>query len=320
MAFVFSKTTPTTGAVAMFNLKELLKTAGWTVMSSSDGTTYNAGGDQISSGAAGANGMANNNAWFRIRSPAGAGAVEYIFQRGTTNLVWRGKRSRTAGFTGGSPSATQTPSATDEGTFLGGGTDAAPTFAGFHTTDNTYRWNVGADNASPYGWWAGAFTTGGGAIHAVLAHDPLTGTEPTDADQFMGIMACTGQSGYSNAHLTSEVQTATTRFCFSQAISAAPAAGFLLWSGCTLHNNIQNALVAPTGLPTNPITTKDEVFPIVWARRSALATPGYKGVSTIMKWTGTTRTTGDTLSVSSTRDRIIYGDVSLPWDGTVPTV
>ena len=120
MAFVLNKTTPATGAVAMYELKELLKLAGWTVLSSSDGTTYNSGGDQITSGASGANGMANNNAWFRIRSPAGAGAVSFTFQRGTTNLAWRIVRSRTAGFTTGSPSATVVPSASDGGTMLGG--------------------------------------------------------------------------------------------------------------------------------------------------------------------------------------------------------
>jgi hypothetical protein len=39
-----------------------------------------------------------------------------------------------------------------------------------------------------------------------------------------------------------------------------------------------------------------------------------------MRWTGISRAAGDTLSVSGTRDRIIYGAISLPWDGTVPTV
>lgn len=319
MAFVWNKTTPATGAVAMYELKELLKSAGWSVLSSSDGTTYNAAGDQISSGASGANGMANNSAWFRIRSPAGAGSVSFTFQRGTTNLAWRIKRSRAAGFTGGSPGATQTPSATDEGTMLGGGTDAAPTFNNLFTTDGTYRWNGGADNASPYGWWCASFSTGGSAPVCTLIHDPLTGTEPTDADQAAFWMAISGQNALTVATITSEAQTATTRAIWSQPISAAPV-GYAFWSGAVIYNNANARLYAPGGLPTNPITTKDEVFPIIFVRSSLIANPGYKGVSTMVRWTGTTRTTGDTLTVSSSRDRIIYGDVSLPWDGSVPSI
>ncbi len=73
MAFIFSKTYPSTGSAAIFAFKELLVDAGWTVLPSSDGTTYNASGDQITTGSSGAGGMANNSAWFRIESPAGAG-------------------------------------------------------------------------------------------------------------------------------------------------------------------------------------------------------------------------------------------------------
>lgn len=121
MAYVFYKGTPASFAECMYQLKELLKTAGWTVQSSSDGTTYNASGDQITSGGSGAGGMANTNAWFRIRSPAGASNPEFTVQRGTGNTAWRVKFSQSNAFTGGSPGATQTPSATNERVDFGGG-------------------------------------------------------------------------------------------------------------------------------------------------------------------------------------------------------
>lgn len=75
--------TPATGSVATFNWKQFLKglTTPWQVLASSDGTTYNAAADIITSGAAGANGMANAFAWFRIRRPGGAGNVEYTLQK-----------------------------------------------------------------------------------------------------------------------------------------------------------------------------------------------------------------------------------------------
>lgn len=87
MAYLTIENGILTGSQAIFNLKELLKSAGYQVLSSSDGTTYNSTGDQISSGSSGANGMANNRAWFRIRSVDGIN--EWVFQRDSSNTSWR---------------------------------------------------------------------------------------------------------------------------------------------------------------------------------------------------------------------------------------
>jgi hypothetical protein len=262
--------------------------------------------------------MANNSAWFRIRSPVGVGSQEFTIQRGTINLVWRMKRSRTSGFTGGTPGATQTPLATDEFIFMGGGTDASPTFATFFAADGSYRWNVGADNALPFGFWAGAFPTGGGTPNAGLCLDPLISTEPTDADQFVFHMGVAGQSPFTQTPLTNESGSSTTFRTFSQIISSTPGSNYAEFPTVTL--NLPSGVVVPNALPTNAITTKDEAFPLIFLRRAAIATPGYKGVSTVMRWTGTNRVTGSTLTVTTTRDRIIYGQVSLPWDGSVPAL
>lgn len=318
MAFTFSKTTPATGAAAMYDFKQQLKVgSSWTVQSSSDGTTYNAGGDQITGGGAGANGFANNNAWVRLRSPAGAGGAEFIIQRGTSNPSWRMKYSMTAGFTGGSPSATQVPSATDEVIIWGGGSDASPTFGSLFGTDGTYRWNVGSDGASPYGFWGGAFPTGGGTPNAGIVYDPLTQTTAGDGHLYAIYVSA---SPFQGTTISTESMSPTANQLWSSVPAASPvAADWTNFCGMYLSVAVSTA-VAPNGLPTNPLTTKDEVLPIVIARRGALSTPGYKGVLSLMKWTGLTRTTGDTLTVSGTRDRIIYKDVSLPWDGSVPSV
>lgn len=61
--------TPATCSAAAFFLKRLLKVQGWTVPVSSDGTTYNASGDQITSPLSGSNGMDNASAWFVIVHP-----------------------------------------------------------------------------------------------------------------------------------------------------------------------------------------------------------------------------------------------------------
>jgi len=125
--------TPATGAAAIFSLKQLLVSAGWVVKSSSNGTTYNSTGDQITLSTS----LAATNAWFRIQDPGTQ--REFTFQRTTTNLLWRVKFSESAKFTGGTPGITQTPSATDEGVILGSGTDAAPTGVALFNTDNTYK-------------------------------------------------------------------------------------------------------------------------------------------------------------------------------------
>jgi len=320
MAFIFDKSTPATGAEAIFNFKTILTTAGWTVLASSDGTTYNSSGDQITVAGSGAGGMANTNAWFRLRSPTGAGAQEFTFQRGSANTLWRVKRSRTAGFTGGTPGISQTASATDENIILGGGTDASPTFITLFAADGgTYRWNVGADNTTPFGFWAGSFSNGTATTQAALVLDPLFSTETLDADKFVVYACINGSSAYSIASLCSTAGTASNFRITSQNISSAPGSNYSEFSALRYLDNITNVLV-PGGLVTNPITTRDESFPMIFARVNTLANAGFKGISTVMRWTGTPRTTGDTLTVTTTRDRIIYGSVSLPWDGSVPVV
>ncbi len=143
------------GAQAIYLLKELLKTAGWTVPSSSDGSTYNASGDQVTTGGSGAGGMDNNSAWVCVRDPGGR--RELVFQRGTSAADWRVTYSALDKFSGGSPSATRVPTATDSGTIRGGGTDASPTFVTIFDASGTFTWHVVADNApegNVYPFWA----------------------------------------------------------------------------------------------------------------------------------------------------------------------
>lgn len=69
-----------TGSQAMYTLKATLVTAGWTVQNSSDGISYSAGVDKWLSGNSGANGVANGNAWVRLKQP-GSGNREFLIQR-----------------------------------------------------------------------------------------------------------------------------------------------------------------------------------------------------------------------------------------------
>lgn len=122
----------TAGGRSFFDFKEGLKQGGWTVESSGDGLAlFSAVGDVITVRGTGAGGV-NIRAWLRLQGHSG---FEIIMQMGDGSVAGsaseidiRIKLSAADGFVGGSPSAIQTPSATDEFVIRGGTNDAAPTF------------------------------------------------------------------------------------------------------------------------------------------------------------------------------------------------
>lgn len=313
MAYTFTTNqTPATGSVAVYNLIARLLAAGWTKVKDSDGTTYSAAGTQVTGGGAGASGLGNSSAWVNLRAPSGT--RELVFQRGTNDTQWRITYSPTA-FSSGSPAATVVPSSANGSIVLGGGSDGVPTFATWFATNGGYRQQIGADNASPYAFWMGCYPTGGGAPTAAIVFDPLTNTPAEDTDPVVIHIGCASSSPLQASGIQSNTATTTTSrtcgwlgFGLGGALVAIP--------GCTYVAN--GGQTVPSGIPANPHNTKDDGIPIVFMRASTNAAPqGYKGVSSVMYWLGTSRSTPNTLASLA---RIVIGDVSLPWDGgTVPT-
>lgn len=266
---------PATGAITTFVLKETWKQLGWVVKASSDGTTFNSTGDQITTGASGAGGMANNSAWFRIQDPATL--HEFTWQRGTTNVNWRIKWSHSAKFTGGSPGATQTPSATDEQIDTGAGTDASPTFAAVWATDNTYHLHAGGDDATPYSFWYRTTLSSGGTTSTVgQFFNMQRGSYPgADVAPYIikfnsgalsaSIVNGTAMgSGYYKKGLTGEAFVA---------YNAGNYGGFLFGTA----QPIVPASTSGQSLAINPYTGNDVGLPIPVARSNNLSTPGWKG-------------------------------------------
>lgn len=304
--------TPATGAASMLFLKTMWKSAGWVVKESGDSITYSAVGDIITHAGSGAGGMANTRAWFRMSNPDG---VEYTIQRGTLNYQWRVKVSAAATFNAGSPDATTTPSVTgtDVKELLGAGTDASPTYeTWFGTVDGSYRLKAGADSASPYDFWTTGFPSGGGAINHTFMHESLTVT-PTDGAPFHTII---GNSDPSDGNLTAENASGSTR-SYATVPAVTPTTWEIFPAGITTFGGQQGI---PVRLATNPITTGDDLFPIQYARRAAIANPAYKGVGTVFKWDGVQRSTGVTYTVDTVDDRLCLSDGSVPWKGTVAVV
>lgn len=156
--------TPADGAAAMVTLLSQLVSAGWTITSQSDGGTL---------------GNAFDGAplsWFAVQNPNGK---SWCFQAdsGGDKTKWRVKYANAPFIGVSSPTATQVPGCLGgvEVVLIGGGTDAAPIFSTLFVANGTYRWLVACDNASPYGWHAMAFLSGGADpnTRTLLLFDPL---------------------------------------------------------------------------------------------------------------------------------------------------
>lgn len=336
MAYVFTKNlTPTSGAVAVFNLKQALKASGWTVLKSSDGSTYNASGDQLTAGNTVVGGLQNIKAWFVIQQPAASFGAQrqFCFQCGTTTGdTWRVKYSL-AGFAGGSPGSVQVPSATDEVFIQGGGTDAAPTFtfmcrAPFGTTQ-PIRQQIMVNDAPPHEFYALSHPQGGGDAKQLLMLDVMvTNTfDVLDVDPHV-LLFGSGQNIVANdmfgwQQFYGASLDAKTWFKKGMAGAlftpiAANQYAFGNYSGAVGYYSFTLGL--------NPYSGKDILLPLMFARTTNEATAiGLKGQSTLMRWNSSARATGDTVSTVSTRDGFCAlgptpNCVVFPWDGSVPLV
>lgn len=309
MSFVFDvNNAAMTGATAMFKLKELLKTAGWTTASSGDGlSAFSSSSDIISSGNSGANGFANTSAWVVMQMPS-ANSVnrQLMFQRGTTNLIWTIKYSYSTHFTGGVPSATVPGAATDSQTLFNNVT--------LFPADSSYRFNAGADNATPYGYWSGTFPTGGGNPNNGHCMFPLTvDSDSLDVDPYVFYLSASGS--FANTDLVSMegfMRKGQTQEKFQTNFGGMR----LVQPGV--------ATIFPAGVSTNPHTGNDDSIdiPVGISSLSTFFPHGFKGTMSVCRWNGASRTTGDTLSLASpgAKDRIVYKDTNLPWNGSTPTV
>lgn len=123
MAFTFSLNNVHSPQQALYELKERLKVAGWSVLGSGDGNggTFSGVGDILTTYSTVADAVpgavTNRRAWWRMRDPAGV--RELLFQHGAFNVATDNISvlySRGAGFTGsgdGTVGADVAPTATD---------------------------------------------------------------------------------------------------------------------------------------------------------------------------------------------------------------
>lgn len=298
---------PATAGETLWYIKEALKQAGWTVEASGDGlSAYGASSDVLTSGNTGANGYGNTKAWARLADPSGT--REFILQKGSSAQTMRMKFSHSAGFTGGSPSATVTPSATDEQTIHGGGTDAVPTYgSNALPTDGTYRLHVAADNAAPYGWHALMLTPAASSSRA-FSYMPLAASSYDAADAApYGIKVWQASNAFTT-NATDTYTTAVDSFCSSYYKKGLSGEAFVFFGA---GNMGVGSGVAPTNLPSSPYSSTDPVLPIPLMRlNSAGSQTGWKGIVDTAQtaWLGTTRAQSDYVDIAGRR-YVVVGEM-----------
>lgn len=298
--------TPATGAIAIFSLKQAAKVAGHTVPSSGDASTYNSSGDQITTGASGAGGMANVRAWFRLYDATTG--HEWCFQRTSGNQSWRIKFSASARFVGGSPNANTVPSATDEQVLCGSGTDASPTGATVLPTDNTYRFHCGFEGVDGRDWYGIAIPTGGGTCCRISSFSLQESSYP-DAENNTTLVAVTSANAANNWSTLTVTQCIGSAY-YNNTTTFVPYRGTVLARGST--GAAAFVLPSVSSVGANPFTGDEDVFPI-WCFRdnnAADTSPGLKGqlrTSTVCM-RSTLHTDGDYVTDTETGYRYIQCD------------
>jgi hypothetical protein len=334
MAFLFNvNLSPAQHNNMMFEIKEQMKLAGWTVESSGYAITapvvtsaYSAVGDVIT--AASILDFTAGTLWWRIRQPTisggdlGApGGREFVFHtNGSSNAAsWRFKYAVSVPFTGGSPGTGQPPSSTDEVIVWGGGTDAAPTYAqlfGFGL-DGTYRLELMAENVAPFGWYAATFTNGGtNPADANLFFDPMLLGSELQGDPDPYVFCVIGGNPWSRIG----AQSATGDGANAWFGKGTPSQFF---GRCPVpaYFNVTAGQFVPGGAGSNPYTLNDDLFPLYYIRKADIGRlGGYKGMSRYFKWMGTERQIGCTLTVVTPKDYMVLVDMAIVWNGSDPTI
>jgi hypothetical protein len=313
------------GSTTMFQLKEVLKQAGWTHRASGTGasgtfsTTSGNANDQITNEGTGAGGLNRNNSWFVLESPDTI--REVMFHRSTSDNSWRGYYSARDTFVGtgfGAISATVPPSATDQQQFLGtagGFTTVCPATAagGFVNT-------VAFDDAisGVYGWYHVHFAAGTVTPVGFMAMEPLApgSFDAADDDPVVVIAAAgmatsdfyttpAGSNGFRGWHRRGLAGSAFDRFG-ANIVSVAT-------SQATLYGGT-------AGVGTDPWDQGETMRQIMVGRRSSWTTSiGVKGYLARMKWIGATsyRAYPTRYFPAGPQAYVVAGVLALPWPSNV---
>ena len=216
-----------TAGAHMFEVKEMLVTAGWTVLASGDGGSgYSSTGDLIATDGD----MNQDLAWVRVVSPDGAN--EYIFQMvvtGTNNrgrIAWNGGGGATF-TTGGSAAQHPELSGGTEVVLVGiGGTAAAPSTAGTASwwgdtgaTETGMRVMGAAETVAPYRFWA-CSNKPSSPYHKTgnIVLDHVSGSHAGD-NGYVAATTYSGQGSWSLVVIESDISTQGSAWALSGGVA-----------------------------------------------------------------------------------------------------
>jgi hypothetical protein len=306
------------GFKAMYAFKEHLKNYGWLVPMSSDGYTVDGYNDILTSDQYDGYNEWNTSCWFVLKMPLiDSVQRQFMFQMGNLGRSWNIQYSYSAGFVGGAPKIA--PTASDQKEIM---TTSIVMFSGTETlfmavgdvSDGYNCYMVGIDpNSSTK------------AVRSFFAVDRcVSGTYPSaDIDPFVIWANRTGQSGTFGPSYLCNKQIAYESSLwgggwFAKGQGNEVFARIQAFSYKTVDNKLLHAN-NQIGYGTNGINGRTDMLPVITGRASGefSAPKGTKGTSSIINWYCTTSKTGDTYRYLSDRDKIVFDDVLLPWDGTI---
>ncbi len=294
--------TPASGGDFMYMLKETQVAAGWTVIDSSDGTTFGAADNWISGVAAD-----NTNAWMHLQSPDTERHL--IYQRDSVQYNWRIQYLKGTYNTDGD--ATNIPTVnTGTGHWVFGGAGSYTQLIENPVASYSHIICTGDGYG---GFWAGNFAIGTGSQRFGFIFDPIS--SPLSGDSDICCILCSSYSpnygpfqynyfGQATYGIEGLLGSTWTRF---------PAVTFI---------DINNYTLFGHGMGVNDLNGNPDSFEAAYVRMTPLGAPqGYKGLSSIVRLSGYNGLNqGDTLNITGTKSHVVLGKYSfismiLPWDG-----
>ncbi len=319
-----------TMSAALNVLRAALLTAGWTQVGSGDASTFsNSGTGPVTGGGSGAGGMDNTGAWVRLRDPGGV--REMIFQRGASSASWSLFYSVGARFTGGSPSATVRPTATDEVTVFSA--------VNFSTTSPAYAHAIVEDTAinGVYGWWLVRTQQATSVRMDFIGCDPLS--SGTDQSRYAVLGAAVDPCVWINFPSISTpaldpASLGTGNAAVAQILFAPNLSTRALLTICCLRDGLNDGsgntmatggATTPNGMAANDYDSGDDLVAVMYGRlnNQSNGNPGMLiGLSHHMSMkTIAARQYPDVVQHgSSDLAWLYYNTLGIPWPkGTVPS-
>ena len=309
----------TSGTQIMYNLKECLKQALWIHAGSGDGgalfsTTSGNANDKITGSGAGANGLDNTNAWWQGTDPSGN--YQVLLQRGTTNRSWKAYFTRSGStFTGGSPSATVTPTIPTDAIQAVGAAGAFNTT--FFPATATWKAHVVAEDAATngiYGFWLWFYEPVGPVVRGGLLYEPIAAnSSPSFGDN--PFVAFSSRDTANAFTASAGTITAASWKCYYRQASVRSIESLL---PVVMSNS--GGIVIPGGLPVYPYDspTVEDGFAIWIALRASPRAS--KGLTGQIMWKGTSKVYPDTINLASATAYVFSGDLLIPWPTGVAPV